>query len=189
MNDSEQPSSTQGGRLKRILRPVVRRVPGARTVRHWAHKHLGRLLQFLARHFVGPRTLRPLFHRWRGVHIGNNVFIGYDAIIETSAPELVTIKDGAFIGIGTMIIAHFKSEFHTVVIEEEVFIGPRALILPNVVIGRAAVVTAGSVVTTSVPPMTMVQGNPAKPIATIGIPLRDDVSLKEFSKRLKPIRA
>ncbi len=185
MNDSKGSSSAQARPLRRILR----RVPGAQTARRWIHARLERILQFLARHVVGAKTLRPLFHRWRGVHIGNNVFIGYDAIIETSYPELVTIKDRASIGIGAMIIAHFNRELHTVVIEEDAFIGPRAVILPNVVIGQAAVVTAGSVVTTSVPPMTMVQGNPAKPIATIGIPLRDDVSLKEFSKRLKPIRA
>jgi hypothetical protein len=34
----------------------------------------------------------------------------------------------------------------------------------------------------------MVQGNPARPIATVEIPLRLNVSLKEFSKGLKPLR-
>jgi acetyltransferase-like isoleucine patch superfamily enzyme len=185
-NNSERLPEKPG---RNILRWLVHRTPGARTLRNRVHRHLERILQFLARHFVGPKTLRPLFHRWRGVHVGQDVFIGYDAIIETSCPELVTIKDRASIGIGTMIMAHFNRELGTVVIEEDAFIGPRAVILPNVVIGRAAVVTAGSVVTTSVPPMTMVQGNPAKPIATVGVPLREEVSMKEFTKRLKPIKA
>jgi acetyltransferase-like isoleucine patch superfamily enzyme len=79
-------------------------------------------------------------------------------------------------------------EARGVVIEEDASVGPGALVLPNVTIGRGSIVTAGSVVTTSVPPMTMVQGNPARPIARIGIPLRHDVSLKEFSKNLKPLR-
>jgi hypothetical protein len=35
--------------------------------------------------------------------------------------------------------------------------------------------------------MTMVQGNPAVPIATCGVPLWPDTPLKEFSSRLKPI--
>ncbi len=74
------------------------------------------------------------------------------------------------------------------VIEEDVTIGPGAIILPNVTIGRGAIVTAGSVVTKSVPPGTMVQGNPARPIATVKIPLRLDVSLKEFMRGLRPIR-
>ncbi len=59
--------------------------------------------------------------------------------------------------------------------------------LPNVTIGRGAIVTAGSVVTKSVPPKTMVQGNPARPIATVEIPLRLNVSVKEFAKGLRSV--
>lgn len=73
--------------------------------------------------------------------------------------------------------------------EEDASVGLGAIILPNVVIGQGSIVAAGSVVTKSVPPMTMVQGNPAVAIARIGIPLREDVSIKEFSKHLKPIRS
>jgi acetyltransferase-like isoleucine patch superfamily enzyme len=146
-----------------------------------------RLLQALARGAPGATTLRVKLHRWRGVHIGENVWIGYDAIIETSYPHLVTIKDRASVGIRATIIAHMR-EARGVVIEEDAIVGPGAIVLPNVTIGQGSIVTAGSVVTTSVPPMTMVQGNPAKPIARIGIPLRRDVSLKEFSKKLKPFR-
>jgi acetyltransferase-like isoleucine patch superfamily enzyme len=81
------------------------------------------------------------------------------------------------------VIAHFR-ETQGVTIEADAFIGPGALILPNVVIGRGAVVTAGSVVTKSVPPMIMVQGNPAVAIAKCGVPLTPEVSLKAFSRRL-----
>ena len=42
-----------------------------------------------------------------------------------------------------------------------VFIGPRAIILPGVVIGKAAVVAAGAVVTKNVPPFAVVAGVPA----------------------------
>jgi serine acetyltransferase len=63
-----------------------------------------------------------------------------------------------------------------------------AIVLPNVTIGHGAIVAAGSVVTKSVPPKTMVQGNPAQPIATVEIPLGHNVSLKEFAKGLRPIR-
>ena len=112
-----------------------------------------RVLQLLARIGPGATTWRVKLHRWRGVKIGKNVWIGYDTIIETSYPHLVTILDGAAIGI----------------------------------IGQGAVVTAGSVVTQSVPPMTVVQGNPAKAIATVGLPLKMNVSVRQFSKRLKPL--
>ena len=146
-----------------------------------------RILQVLARHAPGATTWRVWLNRWRGVHIGQNVWIGYDAIIETSRPDLVTIRDRATVQIRTTIIAHFREQAG-VVIEEDATVGPGAIVLPNVTIGRGSIVTAGSVVTKSVPPKTMVQGNPARPIATVEIPLRLDVSLKQFSKGLRPIR-
>jgi acetyltransferase-like isoleucine patch superfamily enzyme len=146
-----------------------------------------RFLQMVARNIPGSTTWRVTLHRWRGVNIGENVWIGYDSIIETSCPELVTIRDGAAIGIRVTIIAHNREQ-RGVLIEEDAGIGPGAIILPNVKIGRGAIVTAGSVVTKSVPARTMVQGNPAKPIATVETPLRLNVSLKEFAKGLRPLR-
>jgi acetyltransferase-like isoleucine patch superfamily enzyme len=146
-----------------------------------------RILQVLARIIPGATTTRVRLNRWRGVNIGKDVWIGYDAIIETSCPHLVTIGDRAAIGIRATIIAHNREQ-QGVVIEEDVTLGPGVIVLPNVTIGRGAIVTAGSVVTKSVPPKTMVQGNPARPIATIEIPFGPGVSLKEFAKGLRPIR-
>jgi carbonic anhydrase/acetyltransferase-like protein (isoleucine patch superfamily) len=147
-----------------------------------------RLLQGAARSLPGATTLRVWLNRWRGVHIGENVWIGYDAVIETSRPELVTIRDRATVQLRATIIAHFREQEGGVLIEEDATVGPGAIILPNVTVGHGAIVAAGSVVTKSVPPKTMVQGNPAQPIATVEIPLRQDVSLKEFAKGLRPIR-
>ena len=141
----------------------------------------------LARHAPGARTWRVWLNRWRGVHIGRQVWIGYDAILETSRPDLITIRDRATVQIRATIIAHNR-ELKGVVIEEDATVGPGAIVLPNVTIGRGSIVTAGSVVTKSVPPKTMVRGNPAQPIATVEIPLRLNVSLKEFSKGLRPLR-
>jgi len=148
-----------------------------------------RLLQMVARSAPGATTWRVRLHRWRGVQIGQNVWIGYDAVIETSRPDLVRICDYATIQMRATIIAHFREQEGGVVIEEDATIGPGAIILPNVTIGRGAIVSAGSVVTKSVPPKTMVRGNPAQPIATVEFPLRQDVSVKQFAKGLKPIRA
>jgi len=145
-----------------------------------------RLLQHLARIMPGAESLRVFLHRARGVKIGKNVWIGYDVILETSRPDLITIEDGSSIGIRVTIIGHFR-ELHGVVIEQDAFVGPGAIILPNVVVGRGAVVTAGSVVTKSVPPMTLVQGNPAIPVAECGAALRPGVLVKDFSRRLRPL--
>jgi acetyltransferase-like isoleucine patch superfamily enzyme len=111
---------------------------------------------------------------------------------------LVSIGSGVAIGIRTTIIAHFRSNIGgeagapssapTVRIEDDVFLGPGVIVLPNVTIGRGAVVNAGSVVTKSVAPMTMVQGNPAAPIARCGLPLGMNTPLKEFYRSLRPLR-
>jgi serine acetyltransferase len=147
---------------------------------------INRILQHLARILPGARTLRVRLHRARGVQIGNNVWIGYDVVLETSRPFLIKLEDGCELSMRVTVIAHFRGSTG-VTIERDAFIGPGAIILPNVVVGRGAVVAAGSVVTRSVLPMTVVQGNPAVPVARCGIPLGPEITLKEFSRRLKPL--
>jgi acetyltransferase-like isoleucine patch superfamily enzyme len=144
------------------------------------------VLQEVAKVAPGARTLRPRLHRARGVNIGENVWIGYDAVLETAHPDLITIEDGASIGMRVTIVGHFR-ETTGVRIERDAFIGPGVVILPNVVVGQGAVVTAGSVVTRSIPAMTVAQGNPAVPIAECGVALTPDVTLKEFSRSLKKV--
>src|SRR5450759_4846745 len=146
-----------------------------------------RILQLLARVMPGAQSLRVVLHRWRGVRIGQKVWIGYDVILDTSRPFLITLEDGCALSMRVTVVAHFRGSTG-VKIERDAFVGPGAIILPNVVIGRGAVVTAGSVVTRSVPPMTVVQGNPATPVARCGMALGPDVTLTEFSRHLQPIR-
>jgi acetyltransferase-like isoleucine patch superfamily enzyme len=124
-------------------------------------------------------------HRSRGVTIGKDAWIGYDAS-ETSYPHLISIGDRTVISVRTTIVAHFHGS-NGVRIEEDVFIGPGVIILPNLTIGKGAVVSAGSVVTTSVPPWTVVQGNPAKPIAKSALPLGMTTPIKEFLSHLRPL--
>ena len=148
---------------------------------------LNRILQMLTMLLPGGQSLRVSLHRVRGVKIGRNVWISYNVVLETGFPQLITIDDSAVIGVGVIVIAHFKEARRGVRIGKQVFIGPGVIILPDVEIGDGAVVTAGSVVTSSVPAMTLVQGNPAVPIARCGVPLCPDTPLKEFTRRLKPL--
>jgi len=156
-----------------------------------------RLLQVVALYAPGQTTVRVWLHRRRGVRIGNDVRIGTDVLIETAFPEWVRIGDHVIVSMRSTIIAHFegslppvqeKTAYVSVRIEDEVFVGPGSIILPNVTIGRGSVVSAGSVVTRSIPPMTMVQGNPARPIAHCEVPLTYRTPLKEFLSRLRPIQ-
>lgn len=144
-----------------------------------------RLLQLVARIAPGSQ-FRVFLHRARGVRIGKGVWIGYDVILETSRPELITIEDGVSISMRATIIAHFK-EFKGVKIERDVFIGPGVIVLPNIVVGRGSVVKAGSVVSQSVPSQTVVQGNPAVSVARCEYPLDHEISLRDFSRGLRPL--
>ena len=155
------------------------------------------LLQVIAQKAPGGHSLRPLLHRQRGVRIGEGSFIGIDALIETAMPHLVEIGEDVHIGLRSVIVAHSHreaDEFRAsgriepkVRIGDHAFIGPGAVILENVTIGEGAVVIAGSVVKTSVPPMTVVQGVPAEPVAKCGVALGCKTPTKAFTASLRPI--
>ena len=120
--------------------------------------------------------------------MGENVWIGYGALLETAHPNLIHLGNNVFISMRVTILAHFREQ-QGVWIEDDVFIGPCVCILPGVRLGKGCVVTAGSVVTSNVSPFTVVQGNPAKPVAKNGISLvGDHKTLKEFQSQLMPIR-
>lgn len=85
-----------------------------------------------------------------GVRIGNRVQVSQQAMIIT-ADHLMNSPV-------------FESRQRPVVVEDYAWIGPRAIILPGVTVGRGAVVAAGAVVNKNVEPYTMVGGVPAKVI-------------------------
>ena len=148
---------------------------------------MNRFLQVVAVYAPGATTTRVWLHRLRGVKIGDGSFIGTAAILETEWPDLISIGERVNIGIRTTIIAHFWSQVG-VEIGDDAFIGPGVIIMPNVRIGNGAVVAAGSVVTRSVPDLTMVRGNPAEPIAKCSMPLGLYTPIDEFMRGLKPLR-
>jgi maltose O-acetyltransferase len=90
------------------------------------------------------------------VKIGNHVMIGPNVQIYTAAHELLAEER-----IQGLEVAK------PVVIEDRVWIGGGAILLPGVSIGHNAVVGAGAVVSRSVPVNTIVVGNPARVIREI----------------------
>lgn len=148
---------------------------------------VSRLLQMLARGAPGAGSLRVWLHRWRGVEIGEGCWIGYDCVLETSYPRLITLHKRVTLSVRVTIVAHFGSD-SGVVIEDDVFIGPCVTILPGVTIGKGSVITAGTVVNRSVPPKTIVQGNPGKFVANCSIPLTNNTPSHEFARGLRPIK-
>ncbi|KXX72550.1 acyltransferase [Flammeovirga sp. SJP92] len=110
------------------------------------------------------------------IRIGNNVGISGSTI----SGKNITIGDNVLIGSGCLITdtdAHpihpslrndkTKIKSAPIVIENDVFIGTRSIILKGVKIGYGSVIGAGSVVTSDVKPMTIVGGNPAVEIKAI----------------------
>jgi galactoside O-acetyltransferase len=60
--------------------------------------------------------------------------------------------------------SQFSAPVH---IEDDVWIGAGATILPGVTVGRGSVVAAGAVVTGNVPPMSVAAGVPARVVRSI----------------------
>ena len=78
------------------------------------------------------------------------------------APEVVILTLGHYYNdVNTPI--NCQGDFASkVIVENDVWIGIRSIILPGVRIGAGAIVGAGAVVTKDVPPWTIVGGVPAK---------------------------
>jgi len=87
------------------------------------------------------------------VSIGNNVQIGLRVSLIGVTHE-----------VGDSNCRAGTSKKETIVIEDGVWIGACSTILPNVHIGKSALIAAGSIVIKDVPSDCMVGGNPAKMI-------------------------
>lgn len=163
--------------------------------RRLLHNMIQRFLHKVAFVAPGGSSLRPWLHRRRGVHIGRNVWISQYVYIDELHPEAVTIGDNCSIGLRTSIFAHFywgqkRSIEHagSVVIENDVFLGPHVVVLPNVRIGHGAVIKAGTAVTSSVPPETFWGLPSPTALARVTVPLTPDHSYADFRNGLRPIR-
>lgn len=88
-----------------------------------------------------------------GVSIGDRVMMGIDVLMFTNEHR----HDDITIPMGLQ----GRTEVEPIVIEDDVWIGSRSLIMKGVRIGHGAIIAAGSVVTKDVPPYEIWGGNPA----------------------------
>jgi acetyltransferase-like isoleucine patch superfamily enzyme len=96
------------------------------------------------------------FYDLGGLDIADDVMIGPNvSIITTGHPLEPSQRRAATIG-------------KPIVIEKSVWIAAGATIIGGVTVGENSVVAAGSAVTKDVPPNTLVGGNPARVIRSIG---------------------
>ena len=104
-----------------------------------------------------------------GVKISGRSIIYSGVVIDTVFPDSIYIGNRVTITAGTKILTHYldpsqsgvhfrKGEVH---IEDDAFIGVNTVICNSVIIGKGAIVGAGSVVTKDIPPYQVWAGNPA----------------------------
>lgn len=111
-----------------------------------------------------------VFYKISNIKIGKDTIIGENVVLD--GREKITIGDHVDFASEVMVYnsqhdihsEDFKAISAPVVINDYVFIGPRAIILPGVKIGKGAVVAAGAVVTSDVEDFKIVAGIPAKEI-------------------------
>lgn len=104
------------------------------------------------------------------ITIGNNVLIGGgNLIMDTDCHSLDYMQRGARGGHDDQgrSIDQLNAKHAPIVIEDDVLIGARCIILKGVTIGARSVIGAGSVVTQSIPPDSIAAGNPCKVIKKI----------------------
>lgn len=98
-----------------------------------------------------------------------------------TGPHLTEIGENVWLTVGTLLLNHdgaiamlnridktdLVNIVGRIVIEDDVFVGVRAVIMPGVRIGKGSVVAAGALVTKDVPPGSVVGGVPARVICTV----------------------
>jgi UDP-2-acetamido-3-amino-2,3-dideoxy-glucuronate N-acetyltransferase len=139
----------------------------------------------------------------KGVYIGADVSLGTNCKVQnySCVYEGNTLEDGVFVGPEVVFTndryprainpdgslkAASDWELQGTLVKYGAAIGSRSVILPGLVIGRWALVAAGSVVTKSVLDHAIVAGNPAKQrgwACVCARPLSDDLVCPECRKR------
>lgn len=108
---------------------------------------------------IGPQSHITSINR---IEIGNNVLTGPRVLITDNAHGDSTKQ--------TMDIAPIYRPLHSkgpVIIEDNVWIGEGAMIMPNVHIGRGCIIAANSIVTSDIPSYSIAAGVPAKVIKSL----------------------
>src|SRR3989344_3210846 len=135
--------------------------------------HFRRLMYRLGGIRIGSGSSVHMYARFynpAGIQIGSDSVIGEHVVLDGRA----SLTIGSHVAIATQVMMYnaehnihndnFSVKMEPIHIDDYVFIGPRAIIMPGVTIGRGAVVAGGAVVTKNVEPFVIVGGVPARVI-------------------------
>ena len=160
--------------LNYLTNYVVNGIPSF-TLRHaWYQRVLGIEVEDDAAVFLGCYIwfFGPGQVRRSGTRIGARSRINRNCCLDTRGPLVIGENVSISPEVAILTAEHraddpgFPVETRPVTIEDHVWIGTRATILPGVRLGRGCVVAAGAVVTRDVPPLAIVGGVPAREIGT-----------------------
>lgn len=111
-----------------------------------------------------------LYRTFLKMKVGKKTSFALMVVPDIMFPERITVGDNTVIGYNTTILAHeyLIKEYRLgdVIIGKDVMIGANSTILPGVVIGDGAIVSAGTLVHKDVPAGSFVGGNPMRIIYT-----------------------
>ena len=148
---------------------IIAHIPSF-AIRHAWYRHvLGWYVAPGVSIFMGQRVqMGGVRSSGRRVSIDRGTIIKPDCYIYTSGGLIigqnVSISAGVWLVTGSHDIndPEFRDRYRPIVIDDHAWIGVRATIMGGVTIGRGAVVMAGAVVTSDVPPFAVVGGVPAQ---------------------------
>ena len=117
---------------------------------------------------------KNLLYRMIGVKVGKNASVGLGVMLDVFFPEQIEIGDNVVIGYNTTVLGHEflvrEWRIGRVVIEKDVTIGANCTILPGVIIGEGATVSAMSLVNRDIPPHSFWGGVPVREIRSAADP-------------------
>ncbi len=119
-----------------------------------------------AARFAPAFAVKYACYRAVGAHVARHAVVGLGVTLDIFFPQDITIEDDATVGFDTTILAHefLRHEWRRgpVRICRDAVVGANCTLLPGVVVGEGAVVSAMSLVNRDVPPGAFVGGVPIK---------------------------
>jgi len=140
-----------------------------------------KVLKYIAKN-LPCSSLRIFLYKSCGYKIGKQTYIAEGLTVAEKLEDTDNLIIGDRVAIGPNVILltssdpnnscirpYVKVERGRIFIDDDAWLGAGSIIMPNITIGKGAVVGAGAVVTKNVDPYSIVAGVPAKTIKKVDV--------------------